>query len=253
MSTLPGTGVTVQLFVPCYMDQLYPEVARATLTVLERLGCSVDYDPRVTCCGQPQSNSGCSRDAAQLARRFLDVYRGQRVVCPSGSCTSMIRHHYRELGMELSPEDEATMSNTRELCEFLTEDLGIEDCGARFPHRVVLHQSCHGLRELGLGAMSERRDGRMGAVERLLRQVCDLDLEFPTRRDECCGFGGTFSVSEAGLSVRMGEDRLRDLAGTGADYMCASDVSCLMHLDGLRRRGRPGPKPIHIAEILART
>ena len=143
------------------------------------------------------------------------------------------------------------MARTFELSEFLVGELGVADVGARFPHRVALHRSCHGLRELGLGGGSERRDGAgPSPVEILLGQVKDLVLLSPERRDECCGFGGVFAVTEAGLSARMGEDRCADLAATGAEYLTATDVSCLLHLAGIRRRAG-GLKAIHLAEILA--
>jgi L-lactate dehydrogenase complex protein LldE len=242
---------TVNLFVPCYIDQAYPQVGLAAAAVLRRAGCTVLFDPRQTCCGQPMANTGCSRDAATLARRHLDIFRGGVTVCPSGSCVSMVRHRYRELGLSLSPEDEATMAGTFELSEYLVGQLGIEDVGARFAHRVVLHQSCHGLRELRLGPSSERAGGEgHGSAERLLRHVAGLELVLPERRDECCGFGGTFAATEAALSVRMGEDRCAQLAATGAAYVTATDVSCLMHLGGVAAR-RGGPKVIHLAEILA--
>lgn len=242
---------TVNLFVPCYIDQAHPQVGLAAAAVLRKAGCSVHFDPRQTCCGQPMANTGCRADAATLARRHLDVFRGGVTVCPSGSCVAMVRHHYRDLGLDLSADDEATMASTYELGEFLVGKLGIDDLGASFPHRVALHQSCHGLRELRLGASSERAGGGgPGPAERLLRRVAGLTLLLPERRDECCGFGGTFAVAEAALSVRMGEDRCTQLAATGADYVTATDVSCLMHIGGVGTR-RGGPKPIHLAEILA--
>lgn len=241
----------INLFVPCYIDQAHPRVGLAAATVLRRAGCTVRFDPRQTCCGQPMANTGCTRDAATLARRHLDVFRGGITVCPSGSCVSMVRHRYRELGLALSAEDEATMANTFELSEFLVGQLGIEAVGARFPHRVALHQSCHGLRELRLGPSSERAAGEgPGPAERLLRRVGGLELVFPERRDECCGFGGTFAISEAALSVRIGQDRCTQLAATGAQWVTGTDVSCLMHLGGVAAR-RGGPQVIHLAEILA--
>ena len=148
-------------------------------------------------------------------------------------------------------EDEATMANTFELSHFLVNVLGVTDLKARFPHRVSLHQSCHGLRELGLGVMSERRDPPgPGPAEVLLGQVDGLTLVMPQRRDECCGFGGTFAVAEPELSARMGEDRLDQFTQAGAEWITAADFSCLMHLDGLAAR-RGGPRALHLAEILA--
>jgi L-lactate dehydrogenase complex protein LldE len=240
----------VHLFVPCYVDQLYPQVAEATAAVLRRAGCEVRFDERQTCCGQPMSNSGCAADAAKLARRHLDVFRGTVSVSPSASCVSQVRHHFHDLGLRLDEADGTTMANTFELSEFLVKRLGITEFGARFPHKVGLHASCHGLRELGLGAMSERRDGAPPSpAELLLAKVAGLDLVKPKRPDECCGFGGTFAVAEAGLSARMGQDRCNDFASVGAEFVTATDMSCLMHLDGVSRRSG-GPRAIHLAEIL---
>src|SRR5688572_17350079 len=141
------------------------------------------------------SNTGCAGDAATLARRHLDIFRGTTTVSPSASCVSQVRHHFHDLGLSLTDEDEKTMSETFELSEFLVERLGVTDFGARFPHKVGLHASCHGLRELGLGSMSELREGdRLSPAEVLLAKVAGLELVRPTRTDECCGFGGTFAV-----------------------------------------------------------
>ena len=244
------SGPTVHIFVPCYVDQLYPHVAEATVEVLRRADCDVRFDARQTCCGQPMSNTGCAGDAALLARRHLDLFRGTTTVSPSASCVSQVKHHYHDLGLKLSGEDQQTMSRTFELSEFLVDHLGVTEFGARFPHKVGLHASCHGLRELGLGTMSERREGvRLSPAEVLLARVAGLELVRPTRTDECCGFGGTFAVAEAGLSARMGRDRCADFQGAGADYLTATDMSCLMHLDGVSRR-HGGPRALHLAEIL---
>jgi L-lactate dehydrogenase complex protein LldE len=242
----------VHLFIPCYLDQVHPEVAMATVTVLRRAGCTVHYDAQQTCCGQPMANTGCRDDAAILARRHLDLFADKTAVCPSGSCTSQVRHHYHDLGLRLSERDEQTMRDTFELGEFLVNVLGVTDLQAKFPHRVALHQSCHGLRELGLGTMSERRDPpKPGPSEILLNKVEDLSLILPERRDECCGFGGTFAVAEADLSARMGHDRCNQLSQHDAEYMTGNDQSCLMHLDGIRKRRGFGQRAIHLAEILA--
>jgi L-lactate dehydrogenase complex protein LldE len=248
-SVPPGT--VVQIFVPCYVDQLYPQVAEATVTVLKRAGCEVRFDERQTCCGQPMSNSGCATEAAALARRHLDIFRGTVSISPSASCVSQVRHHFHDLGLKLDDGDEKTMAETFELSEFLVKRLGFTDFGARFPHKVGLHASCHGLRELGLGSMSERRLGHQASpAETLLQKVAGLQLVQPSRIDECCGFGGTFAVAEAGLSVRMGRDRCADFAAAGAAYVTATDMSCLMHLDGVSQR-HGGPRAVHLAEILA--
>jgi L-lactate dehydrogenase complex protein LldE len=226
--------VEIGLFVPCYVDQLAPSVGLATVDVLERVGCRVVYDPNQTCCGQPLLNLGASREAAGLARLHLERFsRFETIVCPSASC--VIRERTFELG------------------EFLVRELGRTKLGARFPHRVALLQSCHGLRELELGTPSERaaKDVRPGPTQELLHAVEGLELLIPERPDECCGFGGVFSVEFPVLSGRMGRDRWQQLQATGAEYVTSTDASCLLHLEGIRRRIGRGPRPIHLAEILA--
>ena len=245
----------VALFIPCYVDQLAPSVGLAALRVLEHVGCRVHYDPRQTCCGQPFINTGATREAARLARAHLALFeKADAVVCPSASCVSTVRHRYAELGLELGPDAQRLCARTFELGEFLVRELDRSELGSRFPHRVALLQSCHGLRELELGHPSERvyaTRPEPGVTERLLRAVEGLELVWPERPDECCGFGGAFSVKFPELSTRMGRDRVRALAATEAEYVTGSDVSCLLHLDGVARREGLGPRPIHLAEILA--
>ncbi len=245
----------VALFIPCYVDQLAPSVGLAALRVLEHVGCRVQYDPRQACCGQPFVNTGATREAARLARAHLARFaKADAVVCPSASCVSTVRHRYAELDLELGPDAHRLCARTFELGEFLVRELDRSQLGSRFPHRVALFQSCHGLRELELGNPSERvypTPPAPGVTERLLRAVEGLELAWPERPDECCGFGGAFSLKFPELSARMGRDRLRALAATGAEYMASSDVSCLLHLGGVARREGSGPRPIHLAEILA--
>jgi len=240
----------VALFVPCYVDQLAPAVATAARRVLERAGCEVHYEPRQTCCGQPFLNLGAASEAARLARRHLELFAGfDAVVCPSASCASTVRHRYAELGVEIDPGQRA---RTFELGEFLVRELRRVELGARFPHRVALLESCHGLRDLALGRPSEAAGGPgESTTARLLGAVAGLELARPERPDECCGFGGAFSVEFPTVSGRIGRARLRELAETGAAYVTSTDVSCLLHLDGLRRREGYGPEPIHLAEVLA--
>jgi L-lactate dehydrogenase complex protein LldE len=249
--------VQVGLFVPCYVDRLAPAVAEATVAVLERAGCRVLYDPDQTCCGQPFSNLGLAAEAARLARRHLERFaRYDAVVCPSASCVATVRRHYDALGVGRDPAGRRVREGTFELGEFLLTRIGVESVGACFPHRVALLPSCHGLRELGQGTPSEwvRPAGAPapapGPTERLLRAVEGLELVHPAR-DECCGFGGAFSVELPTVSARIGRARLADLAATGAEYVTATDASCLLHLDALRRREGTGPRAIHLAEILA--
>jgi L-lactate dehydrogenase complex protein LldE len=241
----------VGLFVPCYIDQFYPDVAMATVDILERLGIEVVYPEEQTCCGQPMANTGCIDDTRPLARKFVDIFSGfDHVVSPSGSCVSMVRNHYESLF-----HDDAGYTHlhqhTWELCEFLVDVLGIDSLPVRFPHRVGLHASCHGLRELRLGACSERMGVQTDKVRKLLSGVQDLQLVELLRPDECCGFGGTFAVAEEGVSVLMGADRIADHVQAGAEVMTATDSSCLMHMEGIIRRRRLPIQTMHIAEILA--
>ncbi len=241
----------VALFVPCYVDQLWPGAALSALRVLEAHGVEVTFPEEQTCCGQPMANAGCAEDAAPLARRFLEVFGGyEAVVCPSGSCTSMVRNHYAAF-LAGRPGFDALRKGTYELCEFLVDVLGVKGAAGRFPHRVALHQSCHGLRELGLGVPSESMRPRVNKVDGLLRSLEGIELVPLARPDECCGFGGTFAVAEEAVSALMGKDRLADHEKAGAEIVTGTDVSCLMHLEGLARRdGRP-LRFMHVAEVLA--
>ena len=239
----------VALFIPCYIDQFYPRVGIATLRLLERLGCTVTYPPGQTCCGQPMANSGCEGDALASYRHFVETFAGyEYIVAPSGSCTYHVRHHYDRL--EQTPEVTAVRERTLDLAEFLLDVLQITALPARFPHRVGLHMSCHGLRGLRLGSGSERREAPFSKLEQLLRMVDGLELVELDRADECCGFGGTFAVNEAAISVKMGKDRIRDHLRHGAEVITAGDMSCLMHLEGIARRRNDPVRILHLAEIL---
>jgi L-lactate dehydrogenase complex protein LldE len=244
----------VDLFIPCYVDQLAPGVGMATVAVLERAGCRVRYDESQTCCGQPFVNTGALREARRIGRRHLELFsEADSIVCPSGSCAATVRRRYVELGLANTPAAKNVCARTFELSEFLARVLRRPDIGARFPHRVALLQSCHGLRELELGRPSESvmTGTAKGPTEEVLRAVHGLELMIPEPPDECCGFGGFFSVQFPELSVRIGRARLQALEETGAEYVTGADASCLLHLDGIRRRTRSGPRPIHLAEILA--
>ena len=247
--------MNVSLFVPCYVDQLAPDVAWATLRVLERAGCQVHYDPEQGCCGQPFLNRGALREARRLASEHLDRFAAaQAIVSPSASCVATVRRRFAELAPGGGESALRQTERTYELGEFLVRVLGKTELGARFPYRVAVLQSCHGLRELGLGTPSERAGATAAPpspLEQLLRSVEDLALVTAERPDECCGFGGAFSVTHPTLSGRMGLARLRAFADAGAEYVTGTDVSCLLHLDGIRRREGFGPRAIHLAEILA--
>ena len=241
----------VALFVPCYVDQLWPRVGLATVRVLERLGADVVFPEEQTCCGQPMANAGCADDAAPLARRFLEIFGGfEAVVCPSGSCTSMVRNHYDPF-LAGRPGFDRLKQRTFELCEFLVDVLGVKALDGAYPHRVGLHRSCHGLRELGLGTPSERLLPRASKVDDLLASLRGIELVPLARADECCGFGGTFAVAEEAVSCLMGKDRLADHARAGAEIVTGTDVSCLMHLEGLARREKVPLRFKHVAEVMA--
>jgi L-lactate dehydrogenase complex protein LldE len=243
--------VRVALFVPCYVDQLWPRAALAAVRVLEAHGVEVAFPEEQTCCGQPMANAGLAAAAEPLARRFLEVFGGfEAVVCPSGSCTSMVRNHYDPF-LAGAPGFEQLKARTWELCEFLVDVLGVRGARGRFPHRVALHQSCHGLRELGLGVPSERMLPRTNKVDALLRTLGGIDLVPLARADECCGFGGTFALAEEAVSGLMGKDRVEDHVRAGAEIVTGTDVSCLMHLEGIARRERRPLRFMHLAEVLS--
>ena len=240
----------VGLFVPCYIDQFYPDVAISTVEVLERHGIEVDFPAAQTCCGQPMANTGCADQAKPLAIRAAEIFRPyDHVVCPSGSCTSMVRHHYGDFFS--GRDDYGLREKTFELCEFLHDIIKVESFGTTFPHRVGLHQSCHGLRELRLGWSSESMTACENKTGQLLQRVDGVQLVDLKRPDECCGFGGTFAVQEAEISAAMGMDRIEDHAESGAEVIAAGDMSCLMHMEGLLRRNRKLVGIMHVAQIFA--
>ena len=234
----------VSLFVPCFVDQLQPEVAVDTVKVLRHVGCEVEYLKEQTCCGQPAFNSGFWNEARPCAERFLRVFKdAETIVCPSGSCTTMVRNFYPELLASAPAHHDAVALGKRtfELSEFLVKVMGLRDVGAAFPHTVTYHASCHGLRELKL------RDEPL----QLLRGVKGLKLVDMLRADECCGFGGTFATKFESISVAMGEAKADSVAVTGAEYVTAIDPSCLMHVQGILGRRRDRARAIHLASILA--
>ena len=229
----------VSLFVPCYIDTLFPEAAIATVRLLERLGHEVEFREEQTCCGQIHANSGYERDARRLAERFVRIFGdAEVVVAPSASCVGTVRDQYERLGVAGAAE---LASRVLEVSEFLVGRLGIEDVGASFAGRVAYHPTCHSLRALRVG------DGPV----RLLANVRGVELVALPRADECCGFGGTFAVKNAAVSGAMLADKLTALEESGAEVVAATDGSCLMHIGGgLGRAGSP-IRTMHLAEILA--
>jgi L-lactate dehydrogenase complex protein LldE len=239
----------VALFIPCYVDQFYPNVAMATLELLEKYGCEVSYPKNQTCCGQPMANSGFEHLSTGCNRNFVENFKGyDYVVAPSGSCVLHINEHLHD---ENHPaEAEKIRKTTYELISFLTDILKIEQVEANFPHKVGMHQSCQGQRGLKLSQMTELNAAPFSKPLDLLNQVKGIEMIKLDRKDECCGFGGSFCVSEEAVSVKMGIDRVADHVRNQADYITGVDMSCLMHLDGILKRQKSKTQIIHIAEIL---
>ena len=239
----------VALFIPCYIDQLYPNVGIATLQLLEKLGCDVTFPLEQTCCGQPMANSGFASSSNGCDTNFVKNFSSfDYIVAPSGSCVLHVKEHLKD---EAHPEKAVQIrKNIYELTEFLTDVLKVEKLQARFPYKVGLHNSCHGQRGLHLSSMTERILPQFSKPEQLLSMVKDIQLSKPKRSDECCGFGGTFCVSEEAVSVKMGKDRIAEHDHNDVDYITGGDTSCLMHLEGILRRQGSKVRTIHIAEIL---
>ncbi|MCC9138167.1 (Fe-S)-binding protein [Pontibacter silvestris] len=241
--------MTVGLFIPCYVDQFYPNAAIATLELLEKLGVQVVYPLKQTCCGQPMANSGYEHLTHESNELFVKNFKEfDYIVAPSGSCVLHIKDHLHS--DKYPAEANAIRGKIYELIEFLTDVLKVDKLKARFPHKVGLHQSCHGQRGLRLAQMTELVARDFSKPEQLLSMVDGLELIELTRKDECCGFGGTFCVAEEAVSVKMGKDRVADHLQHEAEYITAADMSCLMHMEGILRRQKSNVKVMHIAEIL---
>jgi L-lactate dehydrogenase complex protein LldE len=238
--------VKVSLLITCLADTFFPDVGVATVRLLRRLGVEVDFPKAQTCCGQPHFNSGYRDEAREIARHTIRTFEGShRVVTPSGSCAAMVKLEYPELFhgdpvWRRRAEDFA--GRTHELADFLVNVLGVEDVGARFDGKVTYHMACH-LRGLGLFTEPERLLGRVRGLE-----VVPLE-----RRDECCGFGGSFSVRYPGISGAMVQDKVALIEQTGADAVVATDAGCLMNIAGCLRRHGSRVRALHLAEVLAPT
>ena len=235
----------VSLFVTCVVDQVFPQVGIAVTEVLERLGYQVDFAAAQTCCGQPALNSGYPEEAARVARHFLDVFKdAEYVVAPSGSCASMITHHYEEIfaqDPERLEQSRRLRERVFEFSQFLLEVAQVESVGARFQGVVTYHDSCHALRELRLKA----------GPRRLLANVAGLTLREMEAAEECCGFGGTFSVKFPEVSGGMARTKIESIKKTEADAVVSVDSSCLMQLEGAMRRAGVPIRTLHLAEVLA--
>jgi L-lactate dehydrogenase complex protein LldE len=233
----------VTLFIPCFVDQLAPQVAVDMVAVLRRIGREVRFPEEQTCCGQPAFNAGFWNEARPVAERWVRVFRSaETVVCPSGSCVAMVRCFYPDLLASSAWREDAVALGKRvfEFSEFLVNVAGVTDVGARFPHKVTCHDSCHTLRELHV-----RQQPRA-----LLRQVRDLEFVELDCSEECCGFGGVFSVKFPEISGAMGDVKARHIEASGAEFVTACDPSCLLNIDGVLRRKQARAKAIHLASIL---
>lgn len=239
----------ISLFITCFNDTLFPDTGKATVKLLERLGHTVDFPMEQTCCGQMHYNTGYHQEAIPLVRKFVDIFGdAEAIVAPSASCVAMVHEFYGKVAERagdpaLANEVERIVPRVFELSQFLVDELGVEDVGAYYPHRVTYHPTCHSLRMLEVG----------DAPLTLLRNVKGIDLVELPAAEECCGFGGTFAIKNADTSMAMLGDKIRHIKDTEAEVCIAADNSCLMHIGGALQRQRGGVKTVHLAEILAST
>ena len=239
----------IGLFVPCYVDALYPEVGVSTYRLLKSLGLDVEYPEKQTCCGQPMGNAGFEQKAEPLAKKFDVLFAGyDYVVAPSASCAAYVRCFHPNL---LKGHSCDAASKTMDIVEFLHDVIKVERLDAKFPYKVSVHNSCHGVRELGLSSPSERNVPKFNKIIDLLKLVKDIEIVEPERPDECCGFGGMFAIEEQAVSRRMGIDKVQRHIATGAQYVTGPDSSCLMHMQGIAKKEQLPIQFIHVAQILA--
>ena len=236
--------MTIDLFIPCFIDQFYPETGMNMVKVLEKAGVSVNYNPEQTCCGQLAFNSGFTDEAKKLGNKFLKDFPNDRpVVSPSASCAGYVKNYYHELFHNTAShlEYKRLTRNIFEITDFLVNKIKFTDFGAAFPHKVTYHDSCAGLREYKLKA-----EGRL-----LLSKVKDLEVVEMKEREVCCGFGGSFSVKHEAISTAMAQQKVQNALETEAEYIVSTDLSCLMHLEGYINKHKMPLKVIHIVDILA--
>ena len=247
----------VGLFIPCYVDAVYPEVGVATWKLLKHLGIDVTYPEKQTCCGQPMANAGFEKQAVPLAEKFEEKFKDfDYVVAPSVSCTAFIKFNYpRLLGGKTAQNNEVHECETAKKCmdvvEFLHDVVKVDHRLGTFPHKVSLHNSCHGVRELGLSSPSEEHIAPFNKIKDLLLLVDGINVVEPKRHDECCGFGGMFSIEETAICAQMGKDKVERHMQTGAEYITGPDCSCLMHMAGVAKKQCLNIKFKHVVEILA--
>ena len=240
----------IGLFVPCYVDAIYPEVGIATYKLLTHLGLEVDYPMNQTCCGQPMANAGFQTKAQKMAADFDEMFKPfDYVVAPSASCAAFVKLHHPHL---LHGKQECSAAKrVMDVVEFLHDVLKVTSLPGKFPHVVSVHNSCHGVRELGLSSPSERNIPMYSKIKDLLQLVEGITVKEPERPDECCGFGGMFSIEEPAVSVQMGKDKLKRHMATGAEFITGPDSSCLMLMQGVAKREQMPIQFIHVVQILS--
>lgn len=240
----------IGLFIPCYVDAVYPEVGVATYKLLTSLGLDVEYPLNQTCCGQPMANAGFEKQAIPLAEKFEDKFKGfDYVVAPSVSCVAFVKINYPRL---LKGKHECTTSDKiMDVIEFLHDVVKVDKLPGKFPHKVSLHNSCHGVRELGLSSPSEQNEPKFNKIKDLLELKEGIEVVEPERPDECCGFGGMFSIEETAVCEQMGKDKVKRHMDTGAEYITGPDCSCLMHMAGIAKKQDLPIQFIHVVQILA--
>lgn len=239
--------IIVDIFIPCFVDQLFPETGMNMVKVLEKVGCEVNYNPNQTCCGQPAFNAGFFDEARDVATKFLDDFSNETsnyIVAPSASCVGMVRNAYQDIFVKSSKlvKYRSMQKKVYELTEFLTDVLGVTDIpGAALSGRFTYHDSCSGLRECGI------KEGPRA----LLSNVAGLEMVEMEDNETCCGFGGTFAVKFEAISTAMAEQKVENAIATGAEYIVSTDSSCLMHLEAYIQKQNKPIKTMHIADVLA--
>ncbi|MBI4646665.1 MAG: (Fe-S)-binding protein [Bacteroidia bacterium] len=234
----------VDLFIPCFIDQLYPSTAFNVVRILEKSGINVNYNTNQTCCGQPAFNTGYWKEARDVAEKFISDFQNDRpIVCPSASCAGFVKKRYPELFKNIPAKHnyEKVCKNIVELTDFLVNHLKIKDTGANFPFKITYHDSCNALREYGI-----KDEPRI-----LLKHVKGLQLLEMEKTDMCCGFGGTFSIKFEPISTAMAKQKVENALATGAEYIVSTEASCLMHLEAYIKKHALPIKTIHIADVLA--
>ena len=236
--------MTIDLFIPCFIDQFYPETGLNTVKILEKAGVTINYNPNQTCCGQPSFNSGYWKQTLPIAKKFIvDFPNKIPIVSPSASCTGYVKNYFPELSKDeqFLNEHKRLKSNLYELTDFLVNYLKFDDFGAEFNAKVTYHDACTALREYGI--KTEPRQ--------LLSKVKGLELVEMNESDVCCGFGGTFSVKMGPISIAMVEQKVENALATGAEYIVSTEASCLLNIEGYIKRNKLPVKAIHVADILA--